>query len=200
MCWTTVSDFMWRHSVLGRGRGQKWGVGGEFWVVCWWHLVISGWVPGLGSGTLPISPLWLCSLGSWKHWPPLSSSSFFPKRSPLPYGHDFIWAGTWVEPRGKQPSVPAGAPLRQLLLCHIPGCRGCPDLLPGLLSGLTRVTGFPLPGEAGGSYVLLVPLHLSVILMATEACLLLPAPGRPEGMKWAWWSKRCRCQCTRLLS
>ena len=108
------------------------------------------------------------------------TSSFFPKRSPLPYGHDYIWAGTWVEPRGKQPSVPAGAPPRQLLLCHIPGCRGCPDLLPGLLSALTRVTGFPLPGETGGSYMFLVPLHLSVILMAMEACLFLLLTNQKE--------------------
>lgn len=79
------------------------------------------------------------------------TSPFFPKKSLLPYGCVFSWAGTWVEPRGEQPSVPAGAPRRQLLLCHIPGYRGCPDLLPGLLTALSPVTGFPLPGETGGS-------------------------------------------------
>ena len=54
------------------------------------------------------------------------TSPFFPKRSPLPYGRDFSWPETWVEPGGKQPSVPAGAPPRQLLSCPHPRPEAAP--------------------------------------------------------------------------
>lgn len=108
------------------------------------------------------------------------TSPFFPKRSLLPYGCMFSWAGSWVEPRGKQPSVPAGAPWRQLLFCHVPGCRGCPDWRPGLLTARTGVTGFPLPGETGGSCVCLVPFHLSAFLVVTRACLTLVPTNQGE--------------------
>lgn len=112
------------------------------------------------------------------------TSPFFPKRSLLPYGRIFSWAGIWMEPRGEQPSVPAGAPWRQLLLCHLPGCRGCPTLLPALLPALPPRTGFPLPGEADGSYMRLVSLPLSAFLVAPGACpsLLLTATENEKDM------------------
>lgn len=48
-----------------------------------------------------------------------------PKEEPAAIWHYLQLAWNLVEPEGKWPSVPAGAPWRQLLFCHIPGCRGC---------------------------------------------------------------------------
>lgn len=166
----TLNDCLWFY-VDGR-----WGrAGSEFWIVCWWYLeeflVLRLWV----WDTVSLSSVTLLPRVSEE-----PASPFFPKRNLLPYGFIFSWAGSWVEPRGKQPSVPAGAAWRQLLFRHIPGCRGCPELLPGLLTTLTWVTGFPLPGETGGSYVCLVPFHLSAFLMVTRACLTLVPTNQGE--------------------
>lgn len=132
----------------GRGRGQV--VNSESCTGDAWWLLHGFWDSGSGHCLSSVALL------PWVLEGPISP--FFPKRSLLPYGHVFSWPGTWEEPRGKRPSVPAGAPQRQLLLCHTPGCRGCPNLLPGLLTVLIQVTGFPFPGETGGSYICSVPL------------------------------------------
>lgn len=65
---------------------------------------------------------------------------------------------------------------------HIPG-RRLPRSAARSFSALTGATGFPLPGETGGGYMCSVPLHLSAVLLASEACL--PLFHEPERVKWA---------------
>ena len=167
------------HSILGREGGQKGGVDAEVWAVCWWHLVVFEWAPGLGSGTLPASPLWLCSLGSWKHWPPLSS-----QRGACCH---MAVTSAGLEPGwnpGESSQACLQGPLRgSCSPAHIPGWR-LPRSAARSLSALTWVTGFPLPGQTGGGYMCLVPLHLSAILLASDACLALLLTSQKE------WSGR----------
>ena len=181
------------HSILGRGGGQR-----EGWMVkselcagdTWWFWMGSRtWVRDTASLSSVILLPWVLEA---------LTSPFFPKRSPLPYGRDFSWPGTWVEPGGKQPSVPAGAPARQLLFCPHPGLEAAPiccqiSLCPHMSDWLS-----PSWADRWRLYVLGSPPPLCH--SAGLWCLPGPAPDEPERVKWAWKSKGCLWEWMWLLT
>lgn len=75
--------------------------------------------------------------------------------------------------RGKAAKCAGRGPLEAAALLSHPRLQRLPRLWPGLLPAPPGVTGSPLPGETGGSYVCLVPFHLSAFLMVTRVCLPL---------------------------
>ena len=183
------------HTLHPRQRGRAEGRGGCWSLSC--VLVTPGgfW---MGSRTWVRDTASLSSVTLLPWVLEALTSPFFPKRSLLPYGRDFSWPGTWVEPGGKQPSVPAGAPPRQLLSCPHPRLEAAPiccqvSLCPHMSDWLS-----PSWADRWRLYVLGSPPPLCH--SAGLWCVPGPAPDEPERVKWAWKSKGCLWEWMWLLT